>query len=381
MYTEKELTDALNKAKLDLMSQLKRTFITTIVWSLKQSFSDAIPTAATNGIDLIINPDWFMELTRKQRTGLLAHEAWHVALEHMVRGESFDHKLYNIAADYVINIMEQDLGTELPPHGYVDAAYRNMTTEQVYNIIYKKQDELPSYPMDLIMNEDAEGESQNDGQSQSDIKAKIESILIKAHIQAEAADEPLVGNVPSELVRRLDDLLNPKLPWGVILQNYVNTYAKIDYSFQRPNKKFMDVAFLPTLSGHNIEHICIAVDSSGSVLDKEFTAFLQEIVNIKDSVNPNKLTLIDFDTDIKHIYNVDSYTNLLDLEFKGYGGTALEPAFEKAKELNPTLFIVFSDLDCRRIEEETPFPVIWVCVNNPKAAVKFGHKIDLELAA
>ena len=379
-----ELTKALNKTKIDLMAVKNSTFITSILWSLKQSFSESVPTAGTDGLNLMINPTWFMELTHPQRIGLLAHEAWHVALEHMVRGKGFNHRIYNVAADYVINLMLQDAGYELPPHGYVDEKFRDMTTEQVYNAIYEQETQNPSnYPTDVQFpsggGSGEDDDNPSSGSNPDDIQQKIESIIIKAHMQAEMTNNAKeVGSIPADILRRIEELRNPKLPWNVILQNFVNAFAKVDYSYARPKKKFIPDFYLPSLSGATINHIAIAIDSSGSVTDEEFTSFLREIDNIKDFCQPNKLSIIDFDSSIKAVHSLTPDDDLWRLQFKGYGGTNLKPPFKEAKKLNPDLFIVFSDLECRKIKEEPSFPVIWVVVNNPHASVDFGQRIDME---
>jgi len=74
---DKELQVISNKTKVGLMTK-GSVFITTVLFSLKQTWSTDVPTAGTNGISLVINPDWFKSMTPEQRIGLLAHEAWHV---------------------------------------------------------------------------------------------------------------------------------------------------------------------------------------------------------------------------------------------------------------------------------------------------------------
>lgn len=374
-----EANKALDKAKVTLMTVKNSTFITSILWSLKFSWNSSIPTARTDGLTLEVNPEWFMGLTPGARVGLLAHESWHPALEHPIRGIGFDHRIYNIAADYVINIMLEDAGYELPPQGYVDAKYRNMTTEQVYNIIYSDEKENPSsdFNPDIQMGDGGDSPS---GGGASELQEQLDSILVKAALEAEMAGESLqAGNIPSDVLRRIEELTNPKLPWETILLNYANTYAKTEYSFSRPKKKFMPDFYLPALSGTTINHIAGAADSSGSVNDAEFTSFLQQVETILSLAKPNRVTIMDFDTKVKSINHITQPSELWDLKFKGYGGTDLKPVFEEARKLNPDLFIVFSDLHCKPIKKETPFPVIWVVVNNPNAKVNFGHKIDIEV--
>ena len=84
---QKLLTRMFSKAKIGLMSTANSAFVCTILFSLKQSWNERIPTAGTDGEHLFINPQWYMGLNPKQQIGLLAHEAWHVAFDHLARGE------------------------------------------------------------------------------------------------------------------------------------------------------------------------------------------------------------------------------------------------------------------------------------------------------
>ena len=182
--------DVANKAKIDLMATKNSTFLATILWSLRFSWDTNVPTAGTNGIELRVNPEWFMGLTPAQRIGLLAHEAWHVALEHMCRGVNYDFDVFNVAADYVINVMLVDAGYEIPEHGYMDIKYRNMSTEQVYKLIYEDVKQNPNkydYPKDIEM-VNGDGDEEN-GQSQKDVQSQIESIIIRAQMQSEISDD------------------------------------------------------------------------------------------------------------------------------------------------------------------------------------------------
>ena len=91
--------------------------------------------------------------------------------------------------------------------------------------------------------------------------------------------------------------------------------------------------------------------------------------------------IIDFDSCVKNVHNLTPDDSITNLTFEGYGGTNLVPPFEKALDISPDLFIVFSDLGCVPYTEVTPFPTLWVVVNNLHTTVSFGTRIDMEIAA
>ena len=379
----KDMQTILNKAKIGIFSQRNSVFITTVLFSLKQTFTNAVPTAATNGINLYINPDWFASLEEKERIGLLAHEAWHVAFQHMFRLMGRDPEIWNQAADHVINLMLLDNGFELPPNGLHDPAYKGLSTEQVYDCLVKDPSSQKPDPdmMDIQLpseNNGEDGDGSGQGLSAEELQDKVTDILVKAQIQSKrGGDKP--GTIPGDIEIALDKLLNPKLPWHVLLANYVTSLAKEDYSFRRPNRRFMPDFYLPSLYSEKVGHIAVAVDTSGSVSDEEFLGFITEINHIKQTMNPELITVVDFDHEIKKVHKLKEDQDVTSLKFTGRGGTALEPVFELFEKEKPMVLIVFSDLYCRAIEENPGYPVVWVCVNNSKGKVNFGKLIHMEI--
>jgi predicted metal-dependent peptidase len=288
----------------------------------------------------------------------------------MVRSGTRNFKRWNRAADYVINNMLIDNGYELPPGGLWDTKYNDMSTEQVYDLLEDDGDpnfdqyDLSPSPIDSDM-------------SPEEVEQKVQDIIVKASIQSKMGGDKS-GSIPSDIQRELDKLLNPKLDWRTILQNYVSAFAKEDYSYKKPNRRYMPDFYLPSLYSEAVGEIAIAVDTSGSVTDKEFQAFLSEINAIKNDLNPALTTVIDFDTSIKNVHKLTADQSIDSVKFSGYGGTQLDCVFNYYKKDVPVVLIVFSDLYCPPIQTAPEYPVIWVVVNNPSATTHFGQKIDYD---
>ena len=148
---------------------------TEVIWT------DAVGTAATDGVYVYISPDFFRGLeSDSQRAFLLAHEVSHIILRHPQRGKvyqdrgffrpsvSFDHRLYNRAADYVINSDCKAMGLEPIPQGcYSDDYGRDDIVDSVYTDLYQKQDD-PEDDDDAKINPAPDGDDQDGGQSGGD---------------------------------------------------------------------------------------------------------------------------------------------------------------------------------------------------------------------
>jgi predicted metal-dependent peptidase len=230
--------DALKIAKITLMMQKNSVYYTTILFSLRQTITDEIPTAATDGRSLLINPAFFTDLTPNERIGLLAHEVLHVALDHMHRRGTRDPNWWNIAADYVINGFLDKAKYSLPKGGCIDHKYDGMFTEQVYDILFKKSDAEKN----TILAKCGDGSMNgNDVSYPEDAPAgtepvtqdEVTTIILRATTQAKMANQA-PGSIPGEVEIELQRTLNPPLPWYIILQNYLTDFANDDYSFRRP---------------------------------------------------------------------------------------------------------------------------------------------------
>jgi predicted metal-dependent peptidase len=125
--------------------------------------------------------------------------------------------------------------------------------------------------------------------------------------------------------------------------------------------------------------IYIVRDTSGSVYDEQLAAFMSEARAIKERLNPSEMQVVDFDTSIRSEYSFTRDQQLPNLLCTGRGGTDLHCVFEFYKTKPPELLIIFSDLWCDEVTEIPDYPVIFVCVDNPRAKVHFGELIHLDV--
>jgi predicted metal-dependent peptidase len=124
-------------------------------------FTRRIPTAASDGVYVYINPDFWDSLeTDGQRAFLLAHEVAHIIFRHPQRSKAYRkqgyfrkgvkwiHHLYNISADYIINDdLVNGLGMEPIPAGlYSDKYTRNDVADSVYSELYDEYEEPAPEP-------------------------------------------------------------------------------------------------------------------------------------------------------------------------------------------------------------------------------------------
>lgn len=113
------------------------------------TYSSEIPTAATDGCRIFINPNFFYPLTQKQIIFIMCHEVMHVALLHITRINGRDHDRWNVAGDYEINLLlaneglmtVEEIAKDL--EGLINKDYANKNAEQLYNDPNMKMPDQP----------------------------------------------------------------------------------------------------------------------------------------------------------------------------------------------------------------------------------------------
>ena len=368
MNVSNEAQQALNKAKISLMSKKNSAFFTTVCFSLKHVWNDKIPTACTDGLSIEFNPQFFMELSPEERVFLLLHESMHVAFLHMARLQERNRGKWNVAADHVINLMLLSRGFRMPANGLADEQYRDMSTEEVYKLLPDDQS-MPEESMDLMV-PPTELET---------FEQTVQDILVRASVQAKMnGDAP--GSIPGEIEIYLDKLLKPRLPWNRILQKYLTALSKNDYTFRKANRRYFPEHHLPSLHSERLMDIAIAVDASGSVSDEDFKVFISEVEGILRMMKPEKISLIQFDTQIKSVDTVKNVRDLTKLKFTGRGGTDITQVMNWAKENKPQLLLLFSDGEFNFYPaHDTGLPTLWVIHNNDKFTAPWGKVIHYKI--
>ena len=364
MNNEK-LTKVLDKAKIGTMIE-SSVFLSTILFSLKHAWCEDISTANVDGITLRINPEWFLSLSERARVGLLCHEAYHVAFEHMLRLGDRDHKKWNKAADHVINLLLLSAGYELPPNGLHDHQYSGLSTQEVYDLL--PDDPSEDYDCDIKLIENLSNDEEEA------LEVKITNIVLKAVEQSKIQGEN-PGSIPGEILRKVQELINPILPWNDILQRFLTEKSKDDYTWSKPNRRFQPDYYLPSAYSESLDNIAIAIDTSGSVTDEQFTEFLSEIKYIQDTMKPKKITVIDFDSCIRAVHEISENDDIMDIKFEGYGGTNITDVIDWGIENKPTVLLIFTDGEFYPYEPNINFDLMWIIYDNPKYTSKIGETV------
>lgn len=352
----------LDKIKSAVFLNKNAAFLASLMCQLKFTFKENIPTMATDGSSILIGTKFFNDTSDQDLSFILVHELWHVALLHNLRRGTRDPKIFNVAADYVVNLKAyEDMGYK-PKGALYDKQYEGMAVEEVYDLIVDKLKDTENISIDLIDPKDS-----TDAQNQT------------AKVQKAGAIAKSSGNIPGSVENEISKFLKPKVNWKTLLKNYLTEQIDTDSSWSKPNRRYLSQGmYMPAqlpLEGR-LEHLMFFLDTSGSITDEEVTQFLSEIRTIQAELKPKRLTLVQFDYEIRHIQELREGMVPNSFEVHGRGGTSLVQVHDMIQERKPTCAVIFSDLECKPMEP-VDSPIIWIIVNSSNTA-EFGKQIHIQ---
>jgi len=394
---------------------LDKPFLGALVLRLPMRVADPAwcPTTATDARTFYYNPEYIRQLSIEQTLFMLAHEALHCALSHFARRRHRVRHKWDLACDFAINPLLIDDGLSPPPESLHIPMYKGMTAEEIYPLIEDndhsrtldrhaydrdnqsrgndrglREDDLPDRsPTDPAQDGEEGGGAQArldpeacGGASEPEPLDLNEQETLNVQWQqrmAGAAQQAMqAGKLGGELARMIDHLLQPQLPWRMLLARYMTATARDDYSYQRPSRR--EGAFiLPTLRSHQLE-LVVALDTSGSIKDREMEEFIDEVDALKGQIRA-RITLLPCNAKLcagaPWVFEPwEAFTRPGEVEG---GGTSFLPVFDWVERAGmcPDLLVYFTDAEGDFPPGEPPYPVIWLVKGRSK--VPWGQRIQL----
>lgn len=366
---------ALSKAKIGLMSKDGCAFFASVCLSMKHLIDEECPTAYTNGLMCGYNPTFFLAYSPEYRESTVFHETGHVCLQHPSRCGDRDFQLWNIAGDHVINLIAKNMGFSIPNDWLCDSRFTGMSTEEIYDILVKENQKNPEKLSNTNpLNNDIR--LPDTEEKATAIKDEVDGILIQAAMQGKMAGED-PGNIPGEVARHIEKLLNPKIPWYRLMRSYARKFSKENYSLQKRNRRFPD-HILPSRYSEKMASCAFIVDASGSVNDNQFSHMINETSAFIKDLEPEIIDFIQFDTKIKTNDKVKTLADLRAVNFHGRGGTRIAPVFDWIIENKPVVSVIFTDGFFAMPELRPKTPILWIIHSNPTWTAPVGRVIHFE---
>lgn len=361
----KEAATKLAAARAQLLLNKGEGFWGVLALRLDLVEDGSIPTLAVDGRHIFYNPEYVLSLEDTYVRSAIAHEVQHCVFQHMSRRGDRTPRRWNKAGDFAINLDLKDAGFDIHENWLLSNNYRGMSADEIYEMLPDDdEDGGPGDPQDAVL--PANG---NDAHDQ-EIEWKI------ATVQAAQANKN--STLPAHVKRLIEEATTTKVDWRSQLRMFINQVARDDYSFMRPNKRFLGAGFfLPSLYSESMGEIAVAIDTSGSITQDMLNTFGTEIKSIISSCAPSLTRVIYCDAEVNH---VDEFTPYDDVKFElhGGGGTDFRPPFDHLRKIDakPVCFIYLTD-GYGPFPDQPEYPVLWVMTTD--VVPPFGEHIRIEM--
>lgn len=349
----------------------------------QEYFTTDIPTAATDGRRIYINPAYIATLKPAEGVFVYAHEMYHAIMQHPQRmkaykaagklgAHDYDQHFANQCADYCINadLVEGGIGMINSSWLWAPDVKGSDVWEEIYARKFPKR-----RPPQGGQGQGQSGPGNGPGQGQdgaqapepgetwgkagkstrgarTDAKADangggFDQVLepyvdpttgaedlpseaeFKEAIAKAAAAAKAMGKLPGNLARIIDEILNPQVDWKdhirLLMTGKIGNKAE---TWDRPNRRFAALGalspnpfpVLPGRRGFGAETVAVGIDTSGSVGPNELAAFLAEVGGILNDVRPKRIIVIGCDARVTQVEDVRNLDDLGELRAKGVKG-------------------------------------------------------------
>ncbi len=374
-------------------------------------------TMTVDAKTLYYNPDWVAKQTKQELTGAVAHNVMHVVFQHMLRRHNRDQDTWDNACDVVVNDVLRESGFVIP-EGTMDHPIPHLkgkSAEEVYQWLKEQEGDegkgdgdgdgqgqgqgqgqggQGDGSGDQDDNQDGDGDGDGDGngngggsgpdwgnakdgggngQTNKELEQEI-----KMDVAAAAQAAKKAGKLPGSLQELVKDLLEPQVDWRTILWPFMTDLNEAEYSWHRPNRAYIsEDEYFPSMHSEGMGVVIVAVDTSGSMSDLELRHAWSEIVDVCESVNPRQLILIQADSRVRSVEEIE-VDNARNTEFvaRGRGGTSVKPTFdyinENFHEVDAMIYISDMEIYDGFPDPAPDYPTLWVSTRKEFTEPPFG---------
>ena len=376
--------DRVLRARVAIMRDPRFLAIGGVMMIGECKLVDDIPTAATNGRDVLIGRQFVDTLDDDVLRFVILHEYYHVLFMHMTTWRHLfeeDAETANYAADAVINLMLDELAGKradnfirLWEKAIFEHQYHGMDTGEVYRAMKKSaQQQQPGHkgagggkaePMDE--HRPASGDQQDGevGEALSEAQAKEVQEAVDTAVRQAAI---VAGKLGAGMHRSIRDLMDVKVDWRDVLKDFLRSYAAGNdlSTWRRPSRRGMAMdTTLPSRYSESAQRITIGIDTSGSIGTEQLRRALTEVMSACEVVKPETVDVIYWDAEVAghEIYEADAVTTLAELtKPKGGGGTdpTCMQRYMQAHGIKPDCIVQFTDGHVGGQWGDWSAPVLW----------------------
>jgi predicted metal-dependent peptidase len=387
---KEKLMNEMVLAKIDILQCKPIKFLEGEIFRQDPIFTAglACPTAGANGKDIMIDPEFWDKLKRKQKFRAIYHEGFHNLMGHCdvrVNTET-DRLLWNIAVDCVTEALASvcqvgegnySEGTINPTSNgtvnldingkqFLVSECDKKSAEEIYNQLHRHIKKFPGkgkghlpvirddngkvvLPMD---NHDLREHSPEE-------KAERDNRLRRA-----LNEHKLRGTMPGGLADMIEEMLKGKVNWKAEIREAIQPLIRSKQSYRRPSRRGSGMEFIrPSRFKDGVE-VYIAEDTSGSIGKEEINYFNGEVQNLFKQFTPGsvKAHVMFHTTGVYETIELSDVKDLAKVQTQS-GGTDHCDVFAKAEEAKARVLVCFTDGYSGFPETTNIKRILWICTS------------------
>ena len=402
--SKKNINDEISRCIIQML--IDEPFYAHFLSGIVRKVTDEVSTAAVgfnnSNVTLYVNEHFFLkELTTfSSRVAVIKHETLHLVFKHLVMLDfkKYDAKLFNIAADLVVN---QFIGKwKLPSSAVTLASFpeldlsENESLDWYYKKILslkrkmdRKKNSKDSFSntstqtLENIIENGNHSDHSKWGFSESDINLQhAESELDRIILQTkERISTDQYYSLPfsiRDLISIIIEKRNPKVNWKRALKIFSSSSrrTRVKFTVKRVSKRY---GTRPGLKIQRSQKIAVAIDTSGSISHDELNMFFNEIHSMWQ--NGAEIEVIECDAAVQKTYN---YRGKFSEFVHGRGGKNFDPVFAYLNKNTNVLYdgcIYLTDGYAPAPEIKPRCKVFWVITPDGSLGshLKYGRALQI----
>lgn len=276
--------------------------------------------------------------------GVIKHEILHILFGHLFRYGDFANKnLANIAVDIVVNQyikkdsliddgVDIDLFPELKLEKKREAEYYYEELEKLYQDKEKqKQCPVSTDNLNKFMRDEFNHNMWREIENMSDNEKSLLEQSLNKNIADSIEKSKQHGTLPGELMDFIKKFImsQKKFEWKKVLRMFIQNRIK-ETTKNSYVKRSRRTGLLPGSRKQYQSNILVAIDTSGSVSEKNFNDFMSEIKHMYNTSQVN-IFICECDTRLYEMHKgkfYKEYKGEYTMPFHGRGGTDFNPPIE-----------------------------------------------------
>ena len=186
----------------------------------------------------------------------------------------------------------------------------------------------------------------------------------------------LRGTVPRQVQEMIEGMHRSELDPYELLRRFMTAQAQTDYSWSRPNRRFIDDdIYLPSLTGETMGPMLFVVDTSDSMSNEELLACWNVVRSCAEDLQPESVTVVECSAEIGKVRTWHPSDLPARLEITVRGGTNFIPAFEWVEQnmvTAPSCLICLTDTMGEWPDYPPPYPVM--CLATSRLALNSWYR-------